>query len=230
MPHIAPKYTVEQRDAMGIGMVDRGMSADEVKAAAEAGMLERPDGTRLPPFEAPVSSIRSYARTVRQRRAGKASSEAAKLPPRDAVESVRQRLIRMVDLELAFEERKRNGKRDLERIRQLGRAAREAAALPELNAPRPRAPDAQPGGNRTPTGGLAGAILKAHRTTGPRVETQAAQEAHHTETTRDTGHARGEAQYEATSSTEHQGEGAPGEQDSERDRAQAHVVLGMGEH
>jgi hypothetical protein len=142
------------------------------------GLLERSDGTRLPPFEAPVSSIRSYARTVRQRRAGKASSEAAKLPPRDAVESVRQRLIRMVDLELAFEERKRNGKRDLERIRQLGRAAREAAALPELNAPRPRAPDAQPGGNRTPTGGLAGAILKAHRTTGPRVETQAAQEAH----------------------------------------------------
>jgi hypothetical protein len=27
MPHIAPKYTVEERDAMGIGMVDRGMSA-----------------------------------------------------------------------------------------------------------------------------------------------------------------------------------------------------------
>jgi hypothetical protein len=170
-----------------------------VKAAAEAGLLERSDGTRLPPFEAPVSSIRHYARTVaKQRRAGKASSEAAKLPPRDAVESVRQRLIRMVDLELAFEERKRNGKRDLERIRQLGRAAREAAALPELNAPRPRAPDAQPGGNRTPTGGLAGAILKAHRTTGPRVETQAAQEAHTTERPTETGHARGEAQYEPT--------------------------------
>jgi hypothetical protein len=205
--HIAPKYTVEERDAMGIGMIDRGMSAHEVKAAAEAGLLERPDGTRLPPFEPPVASIRHYARVVKQRRAGKASSEAAKLPPRDAVESVRQRLIRMVDLELAFEERKRNGKRDLERIRQLGRAAREAAALPELNAPRPRAPDAQPGGNRTPTGGLAGAILKAHRTTGPRVETQAAQEAH-----------------------EHQGEGVPGEQQSEQSRAQAHVVLGMGEH
>jgi hypothetical protein len=230
MPHIAPKYTVEQRDAMGIGMVDRGMSADEVKAAAEAGTLERSDGTRLPPFEAPVSSIRSYARTVRQRRAGKASSEAAKLPPRDAVESVRQRLIRMVDLELAFEERKRNGKRDLERIRQLGRAAREAAALPELNAPRPRAPDAQPGGNRTPTGGLAGAILKAHRTTGPRVETQAAQEAQHTETTGDTGHVRSEAQHAATNAAPSTEQDVPGEQQRERDRAQPHVVLGMGEH
>jgi hypothetical protein len=230
MPHIAPKYTVEQRDAMGIGMVDRGMSAHEVKAAAEAGLLERPDGTRLPPFEPPVASIRHYARVVKQRRAGKASSEAAKLPPRDAVESVRQRLIRMVDLELAFEERKRNGKRDLERIRQLGRAAREAAALPELNAPRPRAPDAQPGGNRTPTGGLAGAILKAHRTTGPRVETQAAQEAHKTERPTETGHARGEAQYEPTSSSTHHGADAPGEQQSEQSRAQDHVVLGMGEH
>jgi hypothetical protein len=228
--HIAPKYTVEERDAMGIGMVDRGMSAHEVKAAAEAGLLERPDGTRLPPFEPPVASIRHYARVVKQRRAGKASSEAAKLPPRDAVESVRQRLIRMVDLELAFEERKRNGKRDLERIRQLGRAAREAAALPELNAPRPRAPDAQPGGNRTPTGGLAGAILKAHRTTGPRVETQAAQEAQHTERPTETGHARGEAQYEPTGSSTHHGEGGPGEQQSEQSRAQAHVVLGMGEH
>jgi hypothetical protein len=221
--HIAPKYTVEERDAMGIGMVDRGMSAHEVKAAAEAGLLERPDGTRLPPFEPPVASIRHYARVVKQRRAGKASSEAAKLPPRDAVESVRQRLIRMVDLELAFEERKRNGKRDLERIRQLGRAAREAAALPELNAPRPRAPDAQPGGNRTPTGGLAGAILKAHRTTGPRVETQAAQEVQHTERPTETGHARGEAQYEPTHSSTHHGEGVPGEQQSEQSRA----VLGV---
>jgi hypothetical protein len=181
-PHIAPKYTVEERDAMGIGMVDRGMSADEVKAAAEAGTARAPRWDTPPTLRSPRLVHPVITReSVRQRRAGKASSEAAKLPPRDAVESVRQRLIRMVDLELAFEERKRNGKRDLERIRQLGRAAREAAALPELNAPRPRAPDAQPGGNRTPTGGLAGAILKAHRTTGPRVETQAAQEAHTTE-------------------------------------------------
>jgi hypothetical protein len=92
--HIAPKYTVEERDAMGIGMVDRGMSAHEVKAAAEAGLLERSDGTRIPPFEPPVASIRHYARVVKQRRAGKARSEADKLPPRDAVESFRIRLVR----------------------------------------------------------------------------------------------------------------------------------------
>jgi hypothetical protein len=225
--HIAPKYTVEERDAMGIGMVDRGMSAHEVKAAAEAGLLERPDGTRLPPFEPPVASIRHYARVVKQRRAGKASSEAAKLPPRDAVESVRQRLIRMVDLELAFEERKRNGKRDLERIRQLGRAAREAAALPELNAPRPPSPGSKAAGSNPTTGGLAGAILKAHGT--GRVSTPA-QEAHTTEGVGDTGHARSEAQYEATSSSTHDGADAPGEQQGEQAGAQPHVVLGMGEH
>jgi hypothetical protein len=225
--HIAPKYTVEERDAMGIGMVDRGMSAHEVKAAAEAGLLERPDGTRLPPFEPPVASIRHYARVVKQRRAGKASSEAAKLPPRDAVESVRQRLIRMVDLELAFEERKRNGKRDLERIRQLGRAAREAAALPELNAPRPPSPGSKAAGSNPTTGGLAGAILKAHGT--GRVSAPA-QDLPSTEPTGDTGHARGEAQYEPTSSSTHQRAGAPGEQQSERAEPQPHVVLGMGEH
>jgi hypothetical protein len=44
MPHIAAKYSVEERDAMGVGMVDRGMSAHEVKAAAEAGLLERSTG------------------------------------------------------------------------------------------------------------------------------------------------------------------------------------------
>jgi hypothetical protein len=175
MPHIAAKYSVEERDAMGVGMVDRGMSAHEVKAAAEAGLLERSDGTRLPPFDPPVSSIRAYARVVRKRRAGKASSEAAKLPPRDAVESVRIRLIRMIDLELATEERKRNGKRDLERIRQLGRAAREAAALPELNGPRPPSPGSKAAGSNPTSGGLGGAILKAHGT--GRVSTPA-QEAH----------------------------------------------------
>jgi hypothetical protein len=228
--HIAPKYSVEERDAMGLGMVDRGMSAHEVKAAAEAGLLERGDGTRLPPFEPPVASIRHYARVIKKRRAGKASSEAAKLPPRDAVESVRIRLIRMIDLELATEERKRNGKRDLERIRQLGRAAREAAALPELDAPRPRAPDAQKGGNRTPTGGLGGAILKAHRTTGPRVETQAAQEAHTQE--RPTGHGprTGRSAGEATHSTAHTGTEERSEQASERSSAEPRIALGMGEH
>jgi hypothetical protein len=230
MPHIAAKYSVEERDAMGVGMVDRGMSAHEVKSAAEAGLLERSDGSRLPPFDPPVSSIRAYARVVRKRRAGKASSEAAKLPPRDAVESVRIRLIRMIDLELATEERKRNGKRDLERIRQLGRAAREAAALPELDAPRPRAPDAQKGGNRTPTGGLGGAILKAHRTTGPRVETQAAQEAHTQERPTETGHVQGEARHEATQDSTHQGPDERSEQASERSSAEPRIALGMGEH
>jgi hypothetical protein len=208
MPHIAPKYSAEQRDAMGIGVVDRGMSADEVKAAAEAGMLERSDGTRLPPFEAPASSIRSYARVVKQRRAGKARSEADKLPPRDAVESFRIRLVRMLDLELAFEERKRNGKRDVERMRQLARAAREAASLPSLDDPRPPSPGSKAAGSNPTTGGLAGAILKAHGT----------------------GRARGEAQYEATSSSTHDRADGPGEQQSERAEPQAHVVLGMGEH
>jgi hypothetical protein len=135
----------------------------------------------------------------------------------------------MIDLELATEERKRNGKRDLERIRQLGRAAREAAALPELNGPRPRAPDAQKGGNRTPTGGLGGAILKAHRTTGPRVETQAAHEAHTPERPSDLGHAQGEAQYEATHSTAHTGTEERSEQASERSSAEPRIALGMGE-
>jgi hypothetical protein len=220
--HIAPKYTVEERDAMGIGMVDRGMSAHEVKAAAEAGLLERPDGTRLPPFEPPVASIRHYARVVKQRRAGKASSEAAKLPPRDAVESVRQRLIRMVDLELAFEERKRNGKRDLERIRQLGRAAREAAALPELNAPRPPSPGSKAAGSNPTTGGLAGAILKAHGT--GRVSTPA-QEAHTARGSGDTGHARSEAQYEATHGSAYHREGALGTQHSEQEEPQPSITL-----
>jgi hypothetical protein len=227
MPHIAAKYSVEERDAMGVGMVDRGMSAHEVKAAAEGGLLERSDGTRLPPFDPPVSSIRAYARVVRKRRAGKASSEAAKLPPRDAVESVRIRLIRMIDLELATEERKRNGKRDLERIRQLGRAAREAAALPELNGPRPPSPGSKAAGSNPTSGGLGGAILRAHGT--GRVSTPA-HDARETESTGDTGHARSEAQYEATHSTAHTGTEERSEQQSEQAEAQPSTVLGVGQH
>jgi hypothetical protein len=225
VPHIQPKYSIEERDAMGLGMVDRGMSAHEVKAAAEAGLLERDDGTRLPPFSPPVGSVRHYARMVKKRRAGKASSEAAKLPPRDAVESVRIRLIRMIDLELATEERKRNGKRDLERIRQLGRAAREAAALPELNGPRPPSPGSKAGGSNPTSGGLGGAILKAHGT--GRVSTPA-QEAYTPSSTRDAGHARSEAQYEATSRGAHQRAGERSEQQSKRAEQQPSTVLGMG--
>jgi hypothetical protein len=222
VPHIAAKYTADERDAMGLGVVDRGMTAEEVKTAAEAGLLERSDGTRLPPFSPPAGSVRHYARMVKKRRAGKARSEADKLPPRDAVESVRIRLIRMIDLELATEERKRNGKRDLERIRQLGRAAREAAALPELNGPRPPSPGSKAAGSNPTSGGLGGAIIRAHGT--GRVSTPA-QEAKAEDSTRDTGHARSEAQYEATHSAAHTGTGERSEQQSERAGPQSSIAL-----
>jgi hypothetical protein len=224
--YIAPKYSVDERDAMGIGMVDRGMGAQEVRTAAQAGLLERSDGTRLPPFDPPVASIRHYARVVKKRRAGKARSEADKLPPRDAVESVRVRLIRMLDLELAVEERKRNGKRDIERIRQLARAAREAAALPEINDPRPPSPASRAGGASPTVGGLGGAILKAHGAA--RVSTPA-QEAQTTDTGRDTAHAQGAARSEHQDAHIEQGSSGRGEQESEHIGAQSGLVLGGGQ-
>jgi hypothetical protein len=77
--------------------------------------------------------------------------------------------VNMIDGEMAVEERKRPGNRDPERIRQLARAALEAARLPGPTDPRPSSPatrDAE--GKRTggAHGGLAGPLMRDLRSNG----------------------------------------------------------------
>ena len=175
MPMNAPKYTDDQREAMASAIVDRGIRpAERVSALARAGELTL-NGEKLDAFDPPASTVRSCARKLRQRRAGTLKRDIEKENPRDALEQLRLRLVRVADQELAVQERKRRGHRDPEKIRQIARAAREIAAIPERPLPPPGKVDPDTG--RKPsgptTGGLGGAILAAAAKTEPaRVETQ----------------------------------------------------------
>jgi hypothetical protein len=187
MPINAAKYTDQEREALGVAVVDRGIPPARVVELAAAGELTL-DGARLEPFETNVHTVRDRAAKLKKRRAGAQRSELEKTNPRDALEQLRVRLVRLADRELAAEERKKAGTCDPERIRQLARAGREIAAIPDRTAPAPVAPGQKvPGAGNVVNGGatrggMAGAILKAARGTQPaRVETQGetpAQDAH----------------------------------------------------
>jgi hypothetical protein len=176
MARFADKYTDEQRDAVAEAYEDRGIRpASKVVALAKAGELTY-NGRQLDPFEMPVLYVNELARNLRRKRQGKAKSGLADTDPRDAVEALRRRLVSAADNMLQdVERRQRRGKhdpKDPELLRQIARAAREIAAMPGKDDPRPVAPGQKiPGtgannGDRT-QGGLAGSILHAHR--GPRV-------------------------------------------------------------
>lgn len=164
------RYTQAQRDALATAYEDRRVRpAARVVALAEAGELE----PGLPAFRVPggVNTVRDFARKLRQRRAGEHTSELSKLPPRDAIEQLRRRLVNVCDQVLQDIERTPAAKRDMERIRQAGRAIREAAAIPGPTDPTPP----RPGHTKTPEGkrpegetrgGPAGTLLKAHRAQG----------------------------------------------------------------
>lgn len=168
-------YTEQQRTAIEDAYLDEGIRpARRIADRAARGEL-RCDGEPVAPFRTSESSVRDLARRARKRRAGRLQSKLAELPPRDAVEALRRRLLSLVDHELTRVEReqKRRGSKPIsgERLRQIARAARETAALPGLDDPRPRAPGAhvpEAGGklDGATRGGLAAAVLRAHNNRG----------------------------------------------------------------
>lgn len=185
------KYTDEQRDAVGVAVTDRGLSAPEVVRRAAAGEL-RPG---LAPFTMPVGTVRDLKRKVLQRRQGDIKSGITDVPHHEAVDTLRKRLLSAAELELAWVERLQRraarlprphegeepesgrieddaaAARRADRLRQVARAVREAAAIavPTTNRQptKPGAHDPDTGataGSRSTDGPktLAGGILAAH--------------------------------------------------------------------
>lgn len=164
MPKFVEVYTDEQREAVALAYVDQGHTAPATAKLAAAGELTL-HGDPLPAFAINEHTIRTAGRALKKRRSGLAASGLAEKAPKDAIELLRRRLVIVADRELGFLEGKRAGAIDLERLRQVIRCVREAAALPGPKDPRPPAPgsrapgsDAQDGAT---VGGLAGSIMKA---------------------------------------------------------------------
>jgi hypothetical protein len=164
------KYTPEQRAAMAHAFEDeRIRPARLVVELAKAGKLKHA-GVELEPFETNEDTVRDAARHLRKQRRGEISSKLEHMPPRDAIETLRRRLVNAADALLSsYENQLRSdaGKADPERLRQIVRAVREAASLPGPNDARPAAPGARVNGARDGAetkAGLAGKILHAHRT------------------------------------------------------------------
>jgi hypothetical protein len=160
------KYTAEQREAIASAVIDRGASAPRVVELAAAGQLTDSHGAALEPFTVPANTVRSEARKAKNRRQGKAVSELAQLPPRDAIEALRRRLINAADAMLAQELKRKPADRDPERLRQIGRCVREFAAIPGPKETAPKRPGQKTAGEREQGGtggGLAGNLLNAHR-------------------------------------------------------------------
>lgn len=162
-------YTDPQRDAVERAWLERGIRpARRVAALAAAGELEG-----LDPFTIPEATVRDIGRRARKRQAGEVRSALAQLPHRDAINTLRVRLLAASDRELERLERRQRAGRDVpgEELRQIARAVRELAALPGPDDPRPvppgqrdparQGPDKRGERNGGPTrGGLAGAILR----------------------------------------------------------------------
>jgi hypothetical protein len=187
MPPFTAKYTDEQREAVAQAYEDRGIRpARRIRELAQAGELTW-KGEPLEAFDMPEPSILCYAGNLRRKRAGKVKSTLADLPHRDAVESLRRRLLAAADQHLIDYEKaqkKPGAKPDPELLRQIARATREIAAMPGPKEPKPVAPgqrrrngDGHEDGRTG--GGIAGQILAAHRKQ-PRGET--AQRAQTTQT------------------------------------------------
>ena len=161
MGAFARVYSDEQRDALAHARaVLRIKPAQRISELAAAGELRSPAGEPLEAFHVPAQTVRDIGRRYEKRRAGLERSATAELAPADALENLRRRLLSAADHELSELERRQALRRpaDLERLRQIARAVREAAALPSSAAP---APSSSPEPGRRTRGGLAGQILRA---------------------------------------------------------------------
>lgn len=168
MSRFERKWSREQKDAVTFAAIDRKVKRSRIAELARNGELTGRDGTQLEPFNMPDGTIASEIKEERRRRAGQIQREIVAKPPRDAIEQLRRNLVACADVLVEqYAKTLQQGKpntADPERLRQIVRAVREAAALPGPNDARPPKPSAKvngkrEGGDTTGSNTLAGSIL-----------------------------------------------------------------------
>lgn len=98
MAHWQPAYDDAQRGAVEQAYLQGVRPVSLICRLAAAGDL-RHEGEGVPPFEIPQTSAAHIGKRARKRREGKLPSALLNLPPRDAVENLRRRLMSFTDHE-----------------------------------------------------------------------------------------------------------------------------------
>lgn len=103
------KYSRAEKDAVASYWLDRKVRpAAAICRLAEAGELEH-EGKRLPKFRISEAMVRHEGAKLRKQRHGELRTQLAAVTPRDAVESLRKRLVSAVDHEMQRIEREQQG-------------------------------------------------------------------------------------------------------------------------
>lgn len=129
------KYTEEQRRAIEYAYLDAAIRpATEIPRLAAAGQLVW-QGRPVEAFAIPYATALEIGKAEERRRTGRAHSRLVNQPHNDAVETLRRRMVSLLDHEtnrLEREQRKAQNKPiDAEQLRKVGRALRELASMPK---------------------------------------------------------------------------------------------------
>jgi hypothetical protein len=167
-------YTPDQKDAFLSCVFDRETPFKRALQLAREGALTL-DGDVIPAFEINEGTARNWIKRERAKRAGKGHSKLQDMRNADGVEVLRRRLIAWAEYQQDRMERRhagpggqpRNPERMWEEARLAARALKEIRALPDPDGPRTVASGAWNPEKKKPEGkaigGMAGEILKAHR-------------------------------------------------------------------
>lgn len=129
------KYTDAQRRAVEHAYLDAAIRpATEIPRLAAAGQLVW-EGQPVEAFAIPYATVLDIGKAEERRRTGRARSQLANQPHKDAVEILRCRMVSLLDHETSRLERAqrtaKNKPIEAEQLRKVGRALRELASMPE---------------------------------------------------------------------------------------------------
>lgn len=176
MPRFAPKWTASQRNAILVGVFDRGMSTRGVAKAAAAGELG------VPAFDISVSRARDYVRDERLRREGAAAAGKD-------TESLARALVRR-ELEAYAHKRSRLSADEIRACAELTKLARLLdRGVSARTAPEPTQD------TETPRSDLAARLLSGHNGNGDK--------AGHERSTADSSNATAAQQQDAAAAQRH---------------------------
>jgi hypothetical protein len=164
------KFTPQQREAVAVAMVDRGLKRQRVAMLASEGLLEL-DGAKLDPFEIKPDYCATLATRERERRARASLKQAANMKPADSIEAMRRNLHEIAHRKIARLRKLDPDKVDPAELQALARAVDAVSKISPANVkPVPEAKTGQTGQAAVNSAARGGKLLEAMRSRGEPVQ------------------------------------------------------------